>query len=123
GDNVRIGNNVVIYPNTFIGDNVLIRDGSIIGADGFEVKKFSDQMLTVEHIGKTVIENDVELKEYVTIHKAVFGWDETYIGGFCKLDSKVHISHGVKIFNQVLIGASAVILGNCIIKNEAVIGA
>ncbi|WNF90842.1 hypothetical protein [Vagococcus fluvialis] len=123
GENVYVGNNVVIHSDTIIGDNVVLRDGCIIGSSGFEVKRIGDGMLPIIHSGKTIIQDNVELKEYVTVHKAVFEWDETIIKTSSQVDSKAHISHGTKINERVLIGAGAIILGNVIICNDTSIGA
>lgn len=123
GNHVSIGDNVVIEQNTYIGDNVQIGSSCVIGSEGFEAKRSKTGMLfSVRHFGRTVIENDTVLKSSVSIHRAVFNWDETKVGRNCIVDSMVHIAHGVKIHNAVLIGANATLCGNCEIMDYAYIG-
>ncbi|MBE9906802.1 DapH/DapD/GlmU-related protein [Enterococcus casseliflavus] len=122
GYNVTIRENVIIYSNTKIGNNCFIGAGSIIGSSGFQFVNANDSYLYVEHYGKTLIEDDVKIMNYVTIDKPVFEWDSTIVGNNSIIDSKTHISHGVKIGKKVLIGSCCSISGNTIIENDCYIG-
>lgn len=123
GDNVVIEDNVVINENVFIGSNTIIRHGSVIGGNGFEFKRNSNfSILSVNHYGKTIIGENVELKEYTTIHKAVFEWDYTFIDDFTKVDSHVHIGHATKIGKRCLIGSHCNLAGNIIVQDDVYIG-
>ncbi len=122
GDNVVIKDYVVIKDSCKIHDNVIINEGCVIGNEGFEFKKYKDKILKVNHYGKVVIEENVELKEYVTIHKSLFDWDSTKISKYCKLDTHTHIAHGTKIGKRVLIGAHTNIAGNVKIEDDVRIG-
>src|SRR5699024_8583894 len=89
--NVNVGKNVVIEDyaiikeNVDIGDNTIIRSGSVIGGQGFEFKRDKDNTIhTIKHYGKVKIGSFVEIKEYVTIHTALFQWDETRIEDYTK---------------------------------------
>lgn len=123
GNNVEIEDFVTIYPNTTIGDNVIIRSGSKIGGQGFEYKRCPDNtILTVKHYGGVVIEHDVDVHCNVCIDCAVYPWDNTVIGEYTKIDNLVHIAHAVKIGKRNLITASACIGGRTEIGDDCWIG-
>ena len=64
--NVNIGNNCVIgscvvIRNSLIFNNVVIQDGSKIGVKGFGFIPNNKKNLRTPHIGKVIIEEDVEI--------------------------------------------------------------
>jgi UDP-3-O-[3-hydroxymyristoyl] glucosamine N-acyltransferase len=126
--NVVIGNNCIIEPhvvinsNVEVGDDVIIRAGSIIGGQGFQFWKNTSEVLKIKHNGKTIIQNNVEVKELCTIHSAVFDWDSTIIGEFTKIDAHTHIGHSNKIGRKVYLCSHSNISGNSIIEDECYIG-
>lgn len=122
GENVIVKDFAIIKENTIINKNTIINEGAIIGSDGFEYKKHNEGILKVNHYGNVVIEKDVEIKEYVTIHKSLFPWDSTKIGKNSKIDVHTHIAHGTKIGENVLIGSNSNIAGNVNIGNDVFIG-
>jgi len=66
--------NVTIYRDTKIGKNVTIHAGSVIGSDGFGYAHTKDgRHIKIYHLGKVVIEDEVEIGANTTIDRAVFG--------------------------------------------------
>lgn len=123
GENCIIEENVIIRPNVVIGNNSIIRAGSIIGGEGFQFwRTLNNEILTIKHYGGVLIGDNVEIKEYCTIHKAVFLWDLTTIGNFTKIDSHCHIGHGNRIGEKIYICSHSNISGNSIINNNSYIG-
>lgn len=122
GKNVLIEENVIIRGNVCIGDNCIVRSGSVIGGEGFQYWKSKDNILDINHYGKVLIGNNVELKEYCTVHLSVFSWDKTVIGDFTKIDSHCHIGHGNRIGKRVYLCSHANLSGNSIIEDEVYIG-
>lgn len=127
--NVVIGNNVIIEEfvsikeNVTIGDNSIIRAGSIIGGQGYEFKRNKQEdILTVKHVGKTIIGSNVEIKECCTIHRAVFDWDYTMVGDYSKIDAHSHIGHGTKVGKRVMIGSHGNLAGNICVEDDVYIG-
>ncbi|GFZ22913.1 hypothetical protein CMETHOX_08360 [Lacrimispora indolis] len=127
-NNVKIGNNVTIEEfvsikeNTEIGDNTIIRAGTIVGGQGFEFKPNDNSILAVEHCGGVKISKDVELQQNNCVDKAVFSWDNTVIGEYCKTDNFVHIAHGVKMHKRVRIAACTCISGRVTLEDDVWIG-
>lgn len=127
-DNVVIGNNVtieefvVIRENTNIGDKTIIRAGSKIGGVGFEFKRKDHMVLGVNHLGGVKIGENVEIQYNTCVDRAVYPWDDTIIGDYCKIDNLVHIAHAVKLGKSVMVVANCGIGGRTDIKSGAWIG-
>lgn len=133
GRHAVIGPNVILHPRSTIGDNTIIRDGSVIGSEGFEYKRFSDRLVPIPHAGGVTIGADCEIQALCAVDAGLFASD-TRIGQGTKLDNFVHIAHGVVIGERCLIGGAAMVAGavivgddvridpNCSIGHEVVIG-
>ncbi len=125
--NVRIGDrsviepNVTIYDNVEIGNDVIIRAGSVIGSEGLKCFRDGDVVISVKHAGKVRICDNVEIQSNCCIDKAIFE-GSTDIGEYSKLDNFVHIAHNVKIGKRCLIAANATIAGYTRIGDDCWIG-
>ncbi|MBL7996290.1 UDP-3-O-(3-hydroxymyristoyl)glucosamine N-acyltransferase [bacterium] len=125
GNNVQIGDNTVIYPNvtiydnSLIGKNVIIHAGTVIGSDGFGYYKKNDRHQKIPHVGKVVIEDDVEVGSNCAIDRGTLS--ETRIMRGSKLDNLVQIAHNVVIGENTLIAAQSGIAGSTIIGDNVTI--
>lgn len=122
GDNVIIEDFAVIYANTRIHDNCIIRSGVKLGSVDFEFKKDGDKIFGVEHYGGLILEKNVEIQCNSVVNRALYPWDDTVIGESTKIDANVMISHGVKIGMQNMIVAGAVIGGRTQVGDNCWIG-
>lgn len=110
GNNVHIGNNCIIHPNVTIydncsiGSNVTIHSGTIIGADAFYYKKRPGGYDKLISGGSVIIEDDVDIGALCTIDRGVSG--------------NTTIKKGTKIDNQVQIGHDTVVGENCLIASQ-----
>ena len=126
GDEVEIGKECVIYPMVSIysycsiGDRCIIHSGVVIGSDGFGFAWDKDRYRKINHIGRVVIEEDVEIGSNTTIDRATFG--ETRIGKGTKIDNLVQIGHNVKIGKNCAIVAQVGISGSTEIGDNVIIG-
>lgn len=122
GNNVIIGDyaiiypNVVIYDNCIIGNYVKIHSNTTIGADAFYYKKHTDSFEQLETCGNVIIEDYVHIGANCTIDKGVTS--STIIGAHSKLDNHIHIGHDTKIGKRCLIAAHTGIAGATIIGNR-----
>jgi len=121
GNNVVLKSNVVIYPGTTIGNNVIIHAGSVVGSDGFGYVNREGTHYKIPHIGKVVIEDNVEIGANTCIDRAFIG--ETIIGKGTKIDNLVQIAHNVKIGKNTIIVSQAGIAGSTEIGNNVIIHA
>tara|TARA_Y100000768_G_scaffold347811_1_gene296341 strand:+ start:17377 stop:18372 length:996 start_codon:yes stop_codon:yes gene_type:complete len=137
-EDVTIGDNVIIMPGTFIGKGSKIGEGSIlysnvslydfveigsacvihagvvIGSDGLGFAKQNKTWVKIEHFGKVLIGDDVEIGSNSTIDRGSVG--DTVIGNNVKIDNQVHIAHNVNI------GSGTAIAGNSAIAGSTTIG-
>jgi len=150
GENVRIGKNVAIYPQSYIGDRVeigddtiiyagvklyagcrigqrcIIHSGAVIGADGFGFAKEGESYKKIPQLGNVVIEDDVEVGANTTIDRAVM--ESTVIRRGVKLDNLIQIAHNVEIGDNTGIAAQTGISGstkvgkNCMIAGQVGLG-
>lgn len=126
-DNVTIGShckiypNVVIYRETVIGDRVLIHAGSVIGSDGFGYAQNAlGEHAKIEHNGRTVIEDDVEIGANNVIDRAVFG--ETRIKKGSKVGHSCVIAHNSVVGEHSLLVAQVGLAGSTTMGRNVVLG-
>ena len=144
GDNVRLGQQVQIYPQAYIGDNVTIGDhsiiypgatiyadcvvgnnciihsGAVIGADGFGFAPEGETYKKIPQLGNVVIEDDVEIGANTTIDRAVMG--STIIRSGVKLDNLVQIAHNVEVGENTVMAAQGGISGSTKIGRNNMFG-
>ena len=119
GKNCLIGSNVIIE-NALLGDNVIIKSGTLIGQTGFGFNFEKKKRIKFPHIGRVIIENDVQIGSFCTIDRGSL--TDTVIGEFSSIDNQVQIAHNVKIGNFCMIAAQAGIAGSTVIGNNVKIG-
>ena len=121
--NTVIESGVIIYGSTIIGENCIIRSGTVLGGSGLEFMRMgSSGMLAVEHCGKLVINDRVEIQYNCNVSRSLFPWHETHIGNDTKIESLVHIAHGSHIGKRNLIAASACICGSAQTGDDVWVG-
>ena len=119
GKNCKIGSNVIIE-NALLGDNIIIKSGTVIGQTGFGFNFDNKKRIKFPHIGRVIIENDVLIGSFCTIDRGSL--TDTVIGEFTSIDNQVQIAHNVKIGNFCMIAAQSGIAGSTIIGNNVKIG-
>jgi UDP-3-O-[3-hydroxymyristoyl] glucosamine N-acyltransferase len=119
GKNCKIGSNVIIE-NALLGDNIIIKSGTVIGQTGFGFNFDKKKRIKFPHIGRVIIENDVLIGSFCTIDRGSL--TDTVIGEFSSIDNQVQIAHNVKIGNFCMIAAQSGIAGSTIIGNNVKIG-
>ena len=122
---VIIGNNCVIgsgniIKNTMIGNQVVLQDNCKIGQKGFGFIPNNKQNIKFPHIGKVLIEDNVEIASACTIDRGSV--DDTIIGKNTYLDNQVHIAHNVKIGANCMIAGQVGFAGSSKIGNNVSIG-
>ncbi|MGB1247780.1 MAG: UDP-3-O-(3-hydroxymyristoyl)glucosamine N-acyltransferase, partial [Chitinophagales bacterium] len=141
----KIGKNVKIYPNTFVGDNCTIADnttlyagvhlyhdckignntiihsGVVLGSDGFGFAPKPDGSFDkVPQTGHVVIGNHVEIGANTVIDRATLG--ATCIKDGAKLDNLVQIAHNVEIGENTVVASQAGISGSTKLGRNVMVG-
>ena len=119
GNNCVIGSNVIIK-NAIIGKNVMFQDNCKIGQKGFGFIPVKGKNIKFPHIGKVILEDDVEIATGCTIDRGSV--DDTFIGNNTYLDNQVHIAHNVKIGSNCMIAGQVGFAGSSKIGNNVSIG-
>ena len=112
-DHVVLGEKCIIYPqavlfrNTVVGNRVIIHSGAVIGDDGFGYNQVPDTKLNRlhhlknEHVGRVLIEDNVEIGSQVCIDRALA--HRTVIGAGTKIDNLTQVGHNVSIGRDSII--------------------
>jgi UDP-3-O-[3-hydroxymyristoyl] glucosamine N-acyltransferase len=125
GDGVHIGSdcivhpNVTAYPGTQLGDRVIIQAGAVLGSDGFGYVFGHGAHQKIPHVGRCVIESDVEIGANTTIDRGSVG--DTVIGAGTKIDNLVQVGHNVRIGRLCLLMAQVGISGSTRIGDGVII--
>lgn len=119
GKNCNIASNIIIE-NSLLGDNIVIKSGTLIGQTGFGFKFENNKRIKFPHIGRVIIENNVQIGSFCTIDRGSLS--DTVIGEFSSVDNQVQIAHNVKIGNFCMIAAQSGIAGSTTIGNNVQIG-
>ena len=128
GDGVQIGPqahifpHVTLYAGSSLGARVVVHAGARIGSDGFGYV-FGDGMHRhIPHVGRCILEDDVDVGANTTIDRGSI--DDTIIGAGTKIDNLVQIAHNVHlgrlclIMSQVGISGSASVGDGCILAGQ-----
>jgi len=119
GKKCVIGSNVIVK-NTLVGDNVVLQDNCKIGLKGFGFIPVKNKNIKFPHIGKVIIEDEVEIASGCTIDRGSI--DDTFIGKNTYLDNQVHIAHNVKIGANCMIAGQVGFAGSSVIGDNVSIG-
>lgn len=133
GDNVHIASGVKLVGIVTVGDHVVIRENTVIGADGLTTDRDErGKALTLPQFGGVVICDDVQIGANTVIARGAI--DDTVIGRGSKIDSCVFISHNAHIgedsfivgetilFGSSRVGDRVLISGNCTLSNYVSVG-
>jgi UDP-3-O-[3-hydroxymyristoyl] glucosamine N-acyltransferase len=114
GPDCVLGPGATVHARSQIGARVRIGASSVIGSEGFGYVKNPDgSHRHIPHLGKVIIEDDVEIAAGVCIDRGTVG--DTVIGQGTKIDNLVHIAHNVKI------GSNCIITGQCGIAGSSIL--
>ena len=116
GKNVSIGSGTIIHPNVSIYDSVeigsdcIIHSGTVIGSDGLGFAKENNKWFKIEHLGKVIIHDEVEIGSNSSVDRGSVG--DTLISKNVKIDNLVHLAHNVEIGEGTAIAARSAIAGS-----------
>ena len=89
--------------------------GARIGSDGFGYVYRDGAHEKIPHVGRCIIEDDVEIGANTTIDRGSI--DDTVIGAGTKIDNLVQIAHNVRIGRLCLIMAQVGIAGSARVED------
>jgi UDP-3-O-[3-hydroxymyristoyl] glucosamine N-acyltransferase len=98
---------------------VIVHAGARLGSDGFGYVFRGDRHEKIPHVGRCIIEDDVEIGANTTIDRGSI--DDTVIGAGTKIDNLVHIAHNCRIGRLCLIMAQVGIAGSVRVEDGCII--
>ena len=126
GDGVVIGDDCHLYPHVTLyagarlGHRVAIHAGARIASDGFGYIYRDGRHEKIPHVGRCIIEDDVEIGANTTIDRGSI--DDTVVGAGTKIDNLVMIGHNVRIGRLCLLAAQCGVSGSVRIEDGVVLG-
>ncbi len=120
GEDSRVFSGATLYAGTQLGKRVAIHGNAVIGSDGFGYVYREGRHEKVPHVGRCIIDDDVEIGAGTTIDRGSI--DDTVIGAGTKIDNLVQIGHNVRVGRLCLIVAQAGLSGSVRLEDGVVIG-
>jgi UDP-3-O-[3-hydroxymyristoyl] glucosamine N-acyltransferase len=119
---VRIGDrffahaHAVVREHCQLGDDVILQNGAIVGADGFGFARQTggghegNAWYKIRQSGVTVLESAVEIQANACIDRASIG--ETRVHAGAKIDNLVQVGHGSEVGKDTLLCAQVGLAGS-----------
>ena len=73
GKESKIHNNVTLYHDVYLGERCSIHSGTVIGSDGLGFAKDKGEWVKIEHLGKVIIGDNVEIGSNTSIDRGSIG--------------------------------------------------
>lgn len=120
GSDCYIGTGVRLVGRIDIGNRVVIRENTVIGADGLSTDRDDDgKAATMPQFGTVIIEDDVQIGANTVIARGAI--DDTTIRRGAKIDNACFISHNVCIGEDTFIVGETIMFGGSTVGDKAFI--
>ena len=119
GEMCQIYPAVTLYSGTELGARVRVHAGARLGSDGFGYVFRDGEHAKIPHVGRCIIDSDVEIGANTTIDRGSI--DDTVIGAGTKIDNLVHVAHNVRIGRLCLLMAQVGIAGSVRIEDGCIL--
>jgi UDP-3-O-[3-hydroxymyristoyl] glucosamine N-acyltransferase len=134
GPNVYVMSGARVGPRVRLGPRTVVRENAVVGGWGFGLALSPGRpTLRIPQIGGVQVGADVEIGALATVCSGTI--EPTQIADRVKIDDHVHIGHNVRVANDVIATAAAVVGGstrvgertwlglNCTILDRIAVGA
>ncbi len=143
GEEVQIGDDAVLLPHVVIyrgahigknflahahavvrefctlGDNVILQNGAVIGADGFGFARDGERWQKIAQSGPAILESEVEVQANACVDRASIG--ETRVSRGAKIDNLAQVGHGSAVGENSLLCAQVGLAGSSVIGKNAIL--
>ena len=120
GDDSYIGCGVKIVGKVRIGNRVIVRENTVLGADGLTTDRNKEgKPVKMPQFGGVCVGDDVSIGANVVIARGAI--DDTVIGNESSIDNCTFISHNVKIGKRVFIVGESILFGSVNIEDNVMI--
>ncbi len=124
GSSCRVGEgavlhpHVVLYDHTTVGARSVLHAGTVLGSDGYGYASRGVEHLKLRHVGRTVVEDDVEIGANCAIDRALLA--ETRIGLGTKIDNLVQVGHNARLGPGCLLVSQVGVSGSTVLGKGVV---
>ena len=124
GKNVTIGRGTVVghsahIENATIGADCVIHPGAVIGKDGFGYTRQNGHNVFIPHVGRVVLGNRVSVGSNTCIDRGAM--TDTTIGDGTKIDNLCQIAHGVIVGSECFLAGGVGLTGGVKIGDRTLI--
>ena len=119
GDDCELYEGVTCHSGTLLGSRVRVHAGVRLGSDGFGYVFRNGAHEKIPHVGRCVVESDVEIGANTTIDRGSI--DDTVIGSGTRIDNLVQIGHNVRVGRLCLIMSQVGIAGSVRVGDGVII--
>jgi UDP-3-O-[3-hydroxymyristoyl] glucosamine N-acyltransferase len=119
GEDCHLFASTTLYPGTQLGPRVRVHAGARLGSDGFGYVFREGSHVKIPHVGRCIIEADVEIGANSTIDRGSV--DDTVVGAGTKIDNLVHVAHNVRIGRLCLLMAQVGIAGSARLEDGVIL--
>jgi UDP-3-O-[3-hydroxymyristoyl] glucosamine N-acyltransferase len=119
GDRCYIGPTATVSSGARLGNNVITQAGARVGTRGYAFTASPDGHTALQHVGRCVIEDDVEIGANSTIDRGSLG--DTVVGQGTKIDNLVQVAHNVRIGKRCLVMAQVGLAGSTIVEDDVIL--
>ncbi len=127
GRDCRIGSRailhpgVVLYDGSEVGEGTILHAGVVLGGDGYGYASGPGGHRKLAHLGRAVLEAEVEVGANATIDRGML--EETRVGAGTKIDNLVMVAHNVRVGRRCLLVAQSGIAGSTTLGDGVVLAA
>lgn len=124
GPGVEIGEDcvvfpgVVLYPRVKLGNRVRIHANTVLGSDGFGYARGPQGSVKIWHLGRVVVQDDVEIGAGTMIDKGTI--KDTIVERGVKIDNLVQIGHNGHIKAHAVLCGQVGLAGNVTVGRGAI---
>lgn len=110
GEGSRIESHCVVHDGASLGRRVTLRHHCTVGGPGFGFARNERGGLErIPHVGRVVLEDDVELFPYANVDRATI--TETRVGRGTKVDKYAHVGHNTRVGEDTIVTAAVILCG------------
>ncbi|MBX7126850.1 MAG: acyl-ACP--UDP-N-acetylglucosamine O-acyltransferase [Cyclobacteriaceae bacterium] len=122
-----IQKDVVIGEGCWIGPNAVIWDGARLGKNvrvfpGASISSVPQDLKFAGEITETIIGDNSQIREYVTISRGTVDKYKTAVGANCLVMAYAHIGHDCIVGNNCILGNTVQLAGHVTIDDYAIFG-
>jgi UDP-3-O-[3-hydroxymyristoyl] glucosamine N-acyltransferase len=119
GRHCEIGSHVSVG-FAYLGDEVILQPGVVIGAPGFGFASGADGHIKTPQLGRVIVQDRVEVGANTTIDRGALG--DTVIGEGSKIDNLVQIGHNTRMGRHCIVAGHAGLSGSVVLGDFVIIG-